>query len=619
MYKESGIKTIKSLDPINEKGKRMKEKTVSILKISVAAVLSFVLCYSQVLYSFDKIAADKLYQVPSTTNNRIKMIAIDERTIQEYGNVSEWSREIPARLVEILNEDKENAPAVIGFDIMYVSDGDEAGDTRFAQACEQAGNVITAVNVVTKDKLTLQEDGSLALDTLHIELIEYPYEGLKAVTEYAFANTTQDKDGYIRYALWNMKNGNEDLLSLSAKVYEKYCVDQGIEVKQPTLISGGAFGFTFSGKSGAYETLSLCDVLAGKIDFRIFKDCIVMVGAYAPGMQDSYNVAIQKGSQMYGVEIHANIVEALLEGKTYTPVSVLGSALVTALIAALFMLFSKKMKMVPLTVITILLVVLNAVVGKLLYTNGIVISVVEIPVAIILIYLYQLISGYLAEILKRRKVVSAFKKYVAPQIVDEISKKGDFEIVLGGENRHIAVLFVDIRGFTPMSESLEPEQVVEILNEYLNLTTQSIFKNGGTLDKFIGDATMAVFNAPFDLDDYIYRAVCAALDIAAGSDELEKKLMERFGKSVSFGIGVNCGPAVVGNIGCEFRMDYTAIGDTVNTAARLESNAKRGQILISSDVYEAVKDRIEATEIGVIPLKGKKDGAFVYEVNGLKK
>lgn len=597
----------------------VKEKTSLILKMIVAAILSFILCYSQVLYSFDKIAADKIYQTPSTTDNRIKIVTIDERTIQAYGNVSEWSREIPAQLVEMLSQDEENAPAVIGFDIMYVSDGDEAGDLRFAEACKQAGNVITAVNVVTKDKLTLQEDGSLALDNLHIELIEYPYESLKEVTEYAFANTTQDQDGYIRYALWNMENGNENLLSLSAKVYEKYCLDHGIEVNQPDLISEGAFGFTFSGKSGAYETLSLCDVLDGKIDSRIFRDTIVLVGAYAPGMQDSYNVAVQKGTQMYGVEIHANIVEALLEGKTYTPISVLGSAIVTALIAALFMLFSKKVKLIPLTVVTIGAVIVNIIIGKWLYENGTAVSIVEIPIVILLIYLYQLISGYLAEILKRRKVVNAFKKYVAPQIVDEISKKGDFEIVLGGENRHIAVLFVDIRGFTPMSESLEPEQVVEILNEYLNLTTQSIFKNGGTLDKFIGDATMAVFNAPFDLDDYIYRAVCTALDIAAGSDELEKKLMERFGKSVSFGIGVNCGQAVVGNIGCEFRMDYTAIGDTVNTAARLESNAKRGQILISNDVYEAVKDRIEATEIGVIPLKGKKDGAFVYEVNGLKK
>ena len=111
-----------------------------------------------------------------------------------------------------------------------------------------------------------------------------------------------------------------------------------------------------------------------------------------------------------------------------------------------------------------------------------------------------------------------------------------------------------------MSESLEPEQVVDILNSYLNLTTNSIFSNGGTLDKFIGDATMAVFNAPFDLDDYVYKAVKTAWDIVCGGNAIESKFREKYGKSVAFGVGVNCGPAVVGNIGWDFRMVYTAIG-----------------------------------------------------------
>jgi adenylate cyclase len=182
-------------------------------------------------------------------------------------------------------------------------------------------------------------------------------------------------------------------------------------------------------------------------------------------------------------------------------------------------------------------------------------------------------------------VLNAFKKYVAPEIIDEISKSGDFQIKLGGENRDIAVLFVDIRGFTTMSEVLEPEQVVEILNEYLSLTTKSIFDNSGTLDKFVGDATMAVFNSPFDLPDYEFKAVCAAMDIVNGGKALEKTLMEKYGRTVGFGVGVNVGPAVVGNIGCEFRMDFTAIGDTVNTAARLEANAKKGQVLISDALY----------------------------------
>ena len=165
-----------------------------------------------------------------------------------------------------------------------------------------------------------------------------------------------------------------------------------------------------------------------------------------------------------------------------------------------------------------------------------------------------------------------------------------------------------------MSEALEPEQVVEILNEYLALTTKSIFDNSGTLDKFVGDATMAVFNSPFDLEDYEFKAVCAAMDIVNGGRELEKVLMEKYGRSVGFGVGVNVGPAVVGNIGCEFRMDFTAIGDTVNTAARLEANAKKGQVLISDVLYERVKDRVEVNDIGEIPLKGKSKGVFVYEV-----
>lgn len=589
------------------------------IKAVIVAFAAFIVCYSQIFYSFDKIITDRIYQVPSVTNNNIKIIAIDERTMQNLGNVSEWSREIPAKLVEVLNEEEENAPAVIGFDIMYISEKDEQGDAAFAKACKEAGNVVTAVNVVTRDKVSRQEDGTLMVDTLNADFVEYPYNSLKEVTEYGFANNTQDQDGYIRYGLWETWYQEEKILSLAAKIYEKYCQSQGMEMKIPELISDVAFGFTFSGKSGSYEVISLCDVLDGKIDARVFKDSIVMVGAYAPGMQDSYNVAVQRGAQMYGVEIHANIVEALLEGKTYTPVSVTGYAVMAAVIAVLFFLISGKIKIVSATILMLGMLVLNALAGKMLYGKGIAINIAEISIILVCIYIYQLISGYLSEIWKRRKVINAFKKYVAPQVVEEISKQGEFEIVLGGENRNIAVLFVDIRGFTPMSESLQPEQVVEILNEYLSLTTKAIFKNGGTLDKFIGDATMAVFNAPFDLEDYIYKAVCTALDIAAGSDELEQKLMEKFGKSVSFGIGVNCGPAVVGNIGCEFRMDYTAIGDTVNTAARLESNAKRGQILISSAVYEEVKDRIEAEKIGVIPLKGKKDGALVYEVKGLKR
>ena len=241
-----------------------------------------------------------------------------------------------------------------------------------------------------------------------------------------------------------------------------------------------------------------------------------------------------------------------------------------------------------------------------------------LPAFILLIYAYKYLKMYFAERLHRTRLSNAFKKYVAPQVVDQLAKDQRFEIKLGGELRNVAVLFIDIRGFTPLSESLPPQDVVSILNEYFALVTKVIFDHGGTLDKFIGDAAMAVFNAPVDLPDYEYRAVCTALDIVSGAAALERRLFEQHQKNVGFGIGVNLGEAVVGNIGCDFRMDYTAIGDTVNTAARLESNAKRGQILISKRLYARVKDRIVAEEIGVIPLKGKAEGIFVYNAKGRK-
>ncbi len=589
----------------------------NILTKVVVVLITFGLTYSQALYSFDKIFADPLYQQPTAVDKNISIIAIDEKTLQEYGDIGSWGRDIPAKLVETLNGNSEYAPSVICFDVMYISGGEADDDKRFAEVCGNYDNVITAANIVKKAEVTVNSDNKLVVDDDHTEMVEVPYEALRKVTEYGFANTVQDTDGYIRYARITDQYEGEDIESLAYKVYGMYCEKTGMTVEKPDTDDSGLFGFTYSGKSGAYEVISLCDILSGKVDSRAFAGKIVMVGAYAPGMQDAYNVPNQKGTQMYGVEIHANIVEALLENKTGLPVPELLYSVIVTLIVLAFMILAERFKILPGTIILVVLIAADIITGKMLYGNGHIMRIIELPIMSLIVYAYQLIFGYLEERLRRRKTVNAFKKYVAPQVVDTISKQGDFNIVLGGENRHIAVLFVDIRGFTPLSESLEPEQIVEILNEYLNLTTNSIFKNGGTLDKFVGDATMAVFNAPFDLDDYVYRAVCTAKDIVDGSKALNDELEKKFGKRVGFGVGVNCGNAVVGNIGCDFRMDYTAIGDTVNTAARLESNAKAAQVLISEAVYEAVKDRIEVSEVGVIPLKGKSNGVFVYSLEDI--
>ena len=576
------------------------------------AIIVFAVCYTQVFYSADKFLSDPLYYTSSVPDSRIKIVAIDEETIQKYGDTRTWDRKIWAELIELLNSGDAD-PSVIALDIMYIGAVDEESDTYFAKACKSGGNVVTAVNAVYGTQLG-RTGRNISVDTDYIEMVEYPYEALKAVCSYGFANTLQDADGYIRYAREYIDYDGERIDFFPVAVYRQYCEKLGMEPELPETFNGNLFAFDYTGKSGAYEVVSMCDVLDGTVDVRVFADCVVLVGAYAPGMQDSYNVPIQKGSPMYGVEVHANILESLLEQNTKVAATPWLYAFIVAITVLGYYVLVSRVKFLASTIMSVAVIGTDLLVGKILFGTGYVINIIEVPIFVLIIYGYSLVHKYIAEVIHRKKVLSAFKKYVAPQVVDEISKQKDFKIILGGENRNIAVLFVDIREFTPMSESLEPEQVVGILNEYLQLTTQSVFNNGGTLDKFIGDATMAIFNAPFDLEDYIYKAVCTARDIAAGSAELEQKLMERFGRSISFGIGINCGNAVVGNIGCEYRMDYTAIGDTVNTAARLESKAGPGEILVSEAVYEHLRGRVRMEYVEKMMLKGKKEGVNVYRV-----
>lgn len=591
----------------------MEKKKVlrDILESLLVAVIVFLLTITNLFYSVDYVLKDALYQIPRGIDSRIKIIAIDERTLDVLGPIQTWSRQQYADLIDVLNTYEDAKPAVIAFDIIFSGHVDEAGDAAFAKAAEESGNVVVASQFIYSEKSEVEENG---LRVYPIDSVVNPYGELLDVVDVGYANVAQDSDGTVRRIIPEETYEGESYNSFSKMIYEKYCEQQGVVANTVATDKYGRTLINYSGKPLEYECISMIDILEGKIDCHALKNSIVLVGAYATGMQDNFKVPNGYSMQMYGVEIHANILQAFIQGRF----SINGNAyifgVIFGLIAAILHFIFKRSKVWVSTVLLIVAIGIELFVGVVLNNRGTTISLVYMPIVLAVSYIYCLAIGYILESIKRKKVINAFKKYVAPEVVDEISKKGDFHIKLGGENRDVAVLFVDIRGFTTMSEVLEPEQVVEILNQYLNLTTNAIFKNRGTLDKFVGDATMAVFNSPFDLDDYEFRAVCAAMDIVAGGAALEDKLMKEFGRSVGFGVGVNCGPAVVGNVGCEFRMDFTAIGDTVNTAARLEANAKKGQVLISDVLYERVKDRVEVEEVGEIPLKGKSKGVFVYSV-----
>lgn len=593
---------------------------IGLLVTAVSAVLVFVLVLTDALYSPDSFLTDKLYTKLSGPDSRIIIIGIDEETLGEYGNFTSWSREKTAELLERLYSDPENAPAVVGMDLLFTEPSDEDTDARLAGAASLAGgNIVSGSHIVYRGRVETAADGRKYYNAEHIDRIEMPVDGLADKVTAGFTNACIARDGYVRYAMSSVETpdgGEQD--SFAYAVYKLYASGHGESIYVPAKESNGLFQFMYSGKSGEYSKVSFRAVLAGEVPATAFRDAIVLIGAYAPGMQDDYQPASDHDTAMYGVENHANILQAYMQHKTMTGVSRAVAGIIAALIIILFLTLADRAGLWPGLIGSVVAGVAYTLAGRALASHGHYIPLIYVLLFLILGDAYLIIGKYVIEKIRRRHTLDVFKKYVAPQVVDELSRSGDFELKLGGEKRHIAVLFIDIRGFTTMSESLDPVQVVEILNDYLALVTDCVLSNGGTLDKFIGDAAMAVFNAPFDMDDYIYKAVKTAWDINSRSKPLEESLFERFGKGVKFGIGVNCGDAVVGNIGCDFRMDYTAIGDTVNTAARLEANAGAGEIYISEEVYNILGDRVSADLVGDIPLKGKSNKINVYSVKELE-
>jgi adenylate cyclase len=214
-----------------------------------------------------------------------------------------------------------------------------------------------------------------------------------------------------------------------------------------------------------------------------------------------------------------------------------------------------------------------------------------------------------------RRVIErqALERFVSSSIVEKILANPD-QVHLGGENQTVTILFADVRGFTRMSEKMEPQEVVELLNEYFTEMTDLVFENGGTLDKYLGDGLMAVFGAPLTKPDDAVRAVKTAIEMQKALHRLNQDWEAKGQRSLKIGLGINTGPVTAGNIGSARRMDYTVIGDAVNISSRLCANAAGGQILISESTHRSLDGRLAAKRLEPIKVKGKEAPIEIYEI-----
>ncbi|HAU50555.1 MAG TPA: adenylate/guanylate cyclase domain-containing protein [Clostridiales bacterium] len=597
----------------------MSESNKKLIFSLIGALVVTFLCGKGLFRRFDIMMQDALYQKRASVPGDIVLIGIDEDDIKQYGPYNTWDRNMIASVLDKLAEDPDpnHRPAAVAIDALYAGTTDPSADTHLAKAAEKLGNVIVASTAYFGTDIRFGSD-SVVVDTYSVVDYAEPYEELKKVTTQGHINTMSDDDGVVRHALLYVEPDGRRVYSMAYQAASMYAKKNGYSITMPPTNERGQYFVQFIGKPGDFsDGVSIHEVLDGTVKPEFFAGKIVMIGPYAAAFQDSYFTAIDKSSRMYGVEIQANIVQFLLDGNYKESVPDYIQLMVLWIVCFAFFYFcnNKKLRVsVPLLILFLLLGIGGS---MMLYSGGYITHAVWIPAGVFMLFIITVASHYIRAAIAKQNVTKTFERYVAPSIVNEILKEGTDSLKLGGKLCDIAVLFVDIRGFTTMSERLSPEEVVHILNQYLSMTSACIEKNKGTLDKFVGDATMAFWGAPLPEEDPVYLAALTALDIVKGAEELSKKLKEEINEELHVGVGVHYGPAVVGNMGSEKRMDYTAIGDTVNTSARLEANAPGGMVYISRAVADKLEGRMRFTSLGdSIKLKGKAEGFEVLRLEG---
>lgn len=622
----------------------------------VLGVSAALLSYSRFLYEADEMFTNfvYLYTPFEKADSRITIISIDDDTISEYGEYHDWSRQVLADAVNALNE---NNASIIGLDVDLSRVEDTEGDEALVEACKNAGNVVaiatadydSADHDNTSDKaqsstspsdatnnepdnasadknsdssqnndliLSKPADSSIDWSDHKTMSISFPYHELEDVVTTGISNALQQSpDGIIRTAALSISYNDNDISSFASTIYMKYQDSLGQDYNMPNLSDDELFGFNRINDAQSYQIISLSDLLAGNADSSLIDGHITIIGALQiPDESMYYYQYLKSDYAQQEVLTETSIIQTLLNDQSVTDVPRLAMALLAGFITALFSVILRKKKKLWHIILQFLCIAVGIFIAMNINHMGLRVLLLVPMIFCILAIIINLFFNLIYANFEKRRMELTLKMYVDSQVVDQISDFTPMELSSVSARRNIAVLFVDIRGFTTMSESLEPEQVVSLLNEYFSVVYSSIIAWNGTLDKFIGDAAMAIFNAPNDVDDYVFNAVCAADDIQKGFEPLHRKFLNEYNKDVQLGIGINCGTAIVGNIGCMGRFDYTAIGDTVNTASRLESKALPGQILISETVCAEVKSRVSVDRVGALSLKGKTKAVETYQI-----
>ncbi len=374
----------------------------------------------------------------------------------------------------------------------------------------------------------------------------------------------------------------------------------------------------YRGKQGSFRYVSATDVLKGAVPRDALENKIVLVGTTAPGLFDLRATPVAK---VYpGVEIHANMIAGMLDGNIKKrPAYVLAAEILLLLFAGIAMaMLLPLINPLRATILTIVVFVAVFATNFLVWTQGgLVLPLASGLLMVAMIFALNMSYGFFVESRAKRQITGLFGQYVPLELVDEMSKNPE-SFSMEGESRDLTVLFTDVRGFTTISEGMDPKALSSLMNEFLTPLTRIIHKNRGTIDKYMGDCIMAFWGAPLADPHHARNAVIAGMEMQRALDELQPKFLDKGWPPILIGVGVNSGRMSVGNMGSEIRLAYTVMGDAVNLASRLEGITKQyGVGMIVGETTRAQVPEVQFRELDRVKVKGKDAPVAIYEPLGL--
>jgi adenylate cyclase len=375
----------------------------------------------------------------------------------------------------------------------------------------------------------------------------------------------------------------------------------------------------YRGERGSFKYIPVVDVLNDRVPVNDLKGKIVIVGTSAPGLLDLRSTPV--GSAYPGVEVHANLIAGILDQNIkHKPPYAAGADFMLLLIAGLIMtLFLPFVSPLKGTVSAMLVLLTVVAINVVLYDTGHVVLPLAAGVTmILLLFTFNMAYGYFVEARGKRQITGLFGQYVPPELVDEMAKDPE-KFSMEGESREMTVLFTDVRGFTTISEGLDPKALSLLMNEFLTPLTEVIYRHRGTIDKYIGDCIMAFWGAPLPDPMHARNAIVAALEMQRTLKGLQPHFKSRNWPEIHIGVGLNTGRMSVGNMGSRIRLAYTVMGDAVNLASRLESITKEygADIIVGEDTRAAVSD-IVFREIDRVRVKGKDVAVAIFQPLGVE-